>query len=59
MFNSVSSVLNKIDQVPIAQVRDSIIKSSEMIEDLKMAAKQMLPPLHGVGGTAIGGYEPL
>ena len=51
--------MKQIDAVTIPQVRDAIIKSSETIEDLKMAAKQMLPPLYGVGGTAIGGYEVL
>lgn len=41
-------------------MREAIIKASESIEDLKLAAKQMmLPPLHGIGGTAIGGYEHL
>ena len=39
------------------KVRESIIKSSEIIEDLKLAAKSVLPPLYGIGGTAIGGYE--
>lgn len=36
--------------------RNSIIKASEEIENLKA---QNLPPLHGIGGTAVGGYEPL
>jgi len=40
-------------------VREAIIKSSETIEDLKLEAKQSLPSLYGVGGTAIGGYEAL
>jgi len=40
-------------------VREGIIKSSETIEDLKVTAKQMLPPLYGIGGTAIGGYDAL
>ena len=48
-----------METVKISQVREAIIRSSETIEDLKVAAKQMLPPLYGVGGTAIGGYEPL
>ena len=52
-------MLKQIDGVKIGQVREGIIKSSETIEDLKVAAKAMLPPLYGVGGTAIGGYEPL
>lgn len=33
-----------------------IIKASEEIENLKA---QNLPPLYGVGGTSVGGYEPL
>jgi len=45
--------------VQIASVREAIIKASETIEDLKLAAKQSLPPLYGVGGTSIGGYEAL
>jgi TFIIF-interacting CTD phosphatase-like protein len=45
--------------VQISQVREGIIKSSETIEDLKVTAKQMLPPLYGIGGTAIGGYDAL
>ena len=52
-------MLKQMDNARINQVREAIIKSSETIEDLKLAAKQMLPPLYGVGGTAIGGYEPL
>ena len=40
-------------------MREGIIKSSETIEDLKVTAKQMLPPLYGIGGTAIGGYDAL
>ena len=38
-------------------VRNNIIKSSEEIEKFKQYAN--LPPLYGVGGTAIGGYEVL
>jgi hypothetical protein len=38
-------------------VRNNIIKASEEIEKFKQYAN--LPPLYGVGGTAIGGYEPL
>jgi Dullard-like phosphatase family protein len=48
-----------MDMVQIPQARDSIIKASEKIEDLKLSAKQQLPPLYGVGGTAIGGYGAL
>ena len=38
-------------------MRNLIIKASEEIEKFKQYAN--LPPLYGVGGTAIGGYEPL
>jgi len=36
--------------------REEIVRASEMIEQLKVASKQQLPPLYGIGGTAIGGY---
>lgn len=36
-----------------------MIKSSQQIEDFKLAAKKASVPLYGVGGTAIGGYETL
>ena len=45
------------DQATLSQVRNQIIKASEEIEKFKQYAN--LPPLYGVGGTAIGGYEPL
>ena len=48
-----------MESVQVSQVREGIIKSSETIEDLKLTAKQMLRPLNGVGGTAIGGYDAL
>ena len=38
-------------------MRNNIIKASEEIEKFKQLAS--LPPLYGIGGTAIGGYEPL
>ena len=41
----------------MSQTRNLIIKASEEIEVMKQ--HMMLPPLYGVGGTAIGGYEPL
>ena len=37
-------------------MRNSIIKASEEIEKFKQYANT---PLYGIGGTAIGGYEPL
>ena len=54
-----TNMIKQMETVKINQVREAIIRSSETIEDLKLAAKQMLPPLYGVGGTAIGGYETL
>lgn len=59
LYQTVQTMLKQMDNARINQVREAIIKSSETIEDLKLAAKQMLPPLYGVGGTSIGGYEPL
>ena len=40
LFATVQNVINKMDVVQVAQARDSIIKSSEKIEDLKLSAKQ-------------------
>jgi len=37
-------------------VRNGIIKTSEEIEKFKQSVNN-LPPLYGVGGTAVGGYE--
>lgn len=48
-----------METVHVSQVREAIIKSSETIEDLKLTAKQILRPLAGIGGTAIGGYDAL
>ena len=59
MYQTVTNMIKQMETVKINQVREAIIRSSETIEDLKLAAKQMLPPLYGVGGTAIGGYETL
>lgn len=38
-------------------MRTQIIKASDEIEKVKQIFS--LPPLYGVGGTAIGGYDPL
>ena len=48
-----------MESIQISQVRDGIIKCSESIEELKLTAKQLLRPLYGVGGTAVGGYGAL
>ena len=59
LYSTCLTMIKQLETVQISQVREGIIKSSETIEDLKVAAKQMLPPLYGIGGTAIGGYEAL
>lgn len=51
-------MLKRLDKVSIAEVRQVIVKASETIENLKTQARQqVLPPLYGVGGTALGGYN--
>jgi len=57
LYSAVNRTLKNIDQVTLSQVRNNIIKSSEEIEKFKQYAN--LPPLYGIGGTAIGGYEVL
>lgn len=57
LYSVINKTLKGIDGVTISQVRNHIIKASEEIEKFKQFAS--LPPLYGVGGTAIGGYEPL
>lgn len=59
LYSTVNNIIKNLDHVQLSVVREGIIKSSETIEDIKMQAKQSLPPLYGVGGTAIGGYEAL
>lgn len=55
------SVINKsmkgLDTQSIQVTRTMIVKASEEIEIMKQYAA--LPPLYGIGGTAIGGYEAL
>ena len=46
-----------METVSVSNTRNIIIKASEEIEQIKQNAN--LPPLYGVGGTSIGGYEPL
>ena len=53
----INKALKNLDTHSLQHVRNNIIKASEEIEKFKQYAN--LPPLYGVGGTAIGGYEPL
>lgn len=57
LYSVINRALKSLDSSGIAQVRNNIIKASEEIERFKHSAN--LPPLYGIGGTAIGGYEPL
>ena len=57
LFNINTHIIKHLDSLTVNQVRDFITKASEEIESLKQ--HQNLPPLYGVGGTALGGYEPL
>ena len=57
LYSVINKTLKSIEMISINQVRSNIIKASEEIEKFKQYAN--LPPLYGVGGTAIGGYEPL
>lgn len=57
LFSVINKSIKNVDSISINNVRNQIIKASEEIEKFKQYAN--LPPLYGVGGTAIGGYEPL
>jgi hypothetical protein len=57
LFSAINKTMKHIDGQSVVQTRNIIIKASEEIEMMKQYAQ--LPPLYGVGGTAIGGYEPL
>ena len=59
LYSTIHRTLKSLvsDLATLSQVRNQIIKASEEIEKFKQYAN--LPPLYGVGGTAIGGYEPL
>lgn len=57
LYVVISKTLKHLENSTLSQVRNNIIKASEEIERFKQYAN--LPPLYGVGGTAIGGYEPL
>ena len=53
LYVVISKTLKNLDNSTLSQVRNNIIKASEEIERFKQYAN--LPPLYGVGGTAIGG----
>ena len=57
LYSVINRALKNMETCSINQVRNNIIKASEEIEKFKQYAN--LPQLYGVGGTAIGGYEPL
>ena len=57
LFTAINKTMKHIDTQSVMQTRNIIIKASEEIEMMKQYAA--LPPLYGIGGTAIGGYEPL
>ena len=57
LYSVINRVMKSIESCTISQVRNNIIKASEEIEKFKQYAN--MHPLYGVGGTAIGGYEPL
>eukprot|EP00347_Sterkiella_histriomuscorum_P022565 403338002 len=57
LYSAINKSLKNIDTQSVALTRNIIIKASEDIEYLKQFVA--LPPLYGVGGTSIGGYEAL
>jgi hypothetical protein len=57
LYVVISKSLKNLEAHSLQHIRNNIIKASEEIEKFKQYAN--LPPLYGVGGTAIGGYEPL
>ena len=57
LYHAIKSTIKNINQSKCSVVRNNIIKASEEIEKFKQLAS--LPPLYGIGGTAVGGYEPL
>ena len=54
LYSVINRTLKNLDNCTLSQVRNNIIKASEEIEKFKQVAN--LPPLYGVGGTAVGGY---
>ena len=57
LYSGINKSLKNIESQTVTQTRNIIIKASEEIELLKQYAS--LPPLYGIGGTGISGYEPL
>ena len=57
LYSTINKALKNLESVALNDVRNNIIKASEEIEKFIQYAN--MPPLMGVGGTAIGGYEPL
>lgn len=57
LYSAINKSMKNIDNQSVLQTRNVIIKASEEIEIIKQYAS--LPPLYGIGGTSIGGYEPL
>jgi hypothetical protein len=57
LYVVISKALKNLESHSLQHIRNNIIKASEEIEKFKQYAN--LPPLYGVGGTAIGGYEAL
>ncbi len=65
LYNVINRTIKLQDTVTVTQTRSSIIKASEeIVSTLSLTSQeqlkqQQLPPLYGVGGTSIGGYEAL
>lgn len=57
LFGAITKAIKHVENQNVFQTRNLIIKASEEIEMMKQYAA--LSPLYGIGGTAIGGYEPL
>ena len=57
LYSAINKTLKYMDSQSVGSTRSIIIKASEEIEMMKQYAS--LPPLYGVGGTGVGGYEPL
>lgn len=57
LYSAINKSLKNLENQSVTQTRNIIIKASEEIEMLKQYAN--LPALYGIGGTSVGGYEPL
>lgn len=57
LYGAINKSIKHLETQSVVQTRNCIIKASEEIEMMKQYAQ--LPPLYGIGGTSIGGYEPL